>query len=74
VKIPVTKVGTAVKWFYGMNMDDDTIDIGFEAYFIGTDFGNFNQKVLIGYGRWWNRVRCIVQSEGMAAGGIECGV
>jgi hypothetical protein len=47
VKIPVDKVGTAVKWFYGMNMEDPAVDIGFEAYFVGTDFGNFNQKTPI---------------------------
>ena len=47
VKVPVDKVGTAVKWFYGMNMEDPAVDIGFEAYFIGTDFGNFNQKTPI---------------------------
>lgn len=53
LEIPIAVTpGCVVRWYIGLNMDDDAADVGFEAYFVGTDYGNFNKKTQISnYGR-----------------------
>ena len=53
LEIPIAVTpGCVVRWYIGLNMDDDSVDVGFEAYFVGTDYGNFNKKTQISnYGR-----------------------
>ena len=53
--------GQSVKWCYGLNMEEE-LDIGFEANFVGTDYGNFNEVVNVVP---WSRVRAPRWPEGV---------
>ena len=53
--------GQTVKWCYGLNMEEE-LDIGFEASFVGTDYGNFNEVVSVVP---WSRVRAPRWPEGV---------
>jgi uncharacterized protein YbdZ (MbtH family) len=48
LEIPIAVTpGSGVKWYVALNTDDESVDVGFEAYFVGTDYGNFNKKTQI---------------------------